>query len=482
MKKAKQQEEVVVEVKQEQKKEESVIMKEESKKEQEEVKKEKQEENKPVKSINFPELVDVVLDPDGKVVYLVKDKDNLSISRRWITKEEIFITPSKTKMPFKLVNAGDVFYRYYSKMYRKPLYKKVENYFRKACYLTDEQFLLVSLYVFATYLRDHKDIRYMPIILFFAEPERGKTRIGRSMINISYRGIHTVNLLAPSIFRYTNDHRASIFFDVMDFWNDTLKSGIKDIFLLGFEKGATISRVLYPDRGAFDDTKAYDVFGPMIIATNQAVHHILGTRCIEISTPNMPGEYTDYLATDKVVLNLKAMLTVWKAEVMDNPLPLVEKVDGINGRLWDISQTLLKVCKMVCPEKYDILISALLKQAKGRAEDKKESVEGRIINIIYELSTRTFSKWIMLSAVLDRLNDDLPERNKYTSQRLGRKLKALGVETDRTTGRSRLAIDQPVLDKLYDQYGCKISNEVDTDDRENSENSDNTEKLIRLVQ
>src|SRR5271157_230093 len=69
-----------------------------------------------------------------------------------------------------------------------------------------------------------------------------------------------------------------------------------------------------------------------------------------------------------------------------------------------------------------IFVNALLKQAGRKAEDKKESLVARIINIIYKLSTNAVTNWIMTSSVLDRLNDDLPERNKYTSQRLGRKL------------------------------------------------------------
>ena len=55
--------------------------------------------DKPIKSIHFPELVDAVLTPDDKVVYLVKEKGKLSIRRQWITKEEILKPPSKTKMP-----------------------------------------------------------------------------------------------------------------------------------------------------------------------------------------------------------------------------------------------------------------------------------------------------------------------------------------------------------------------------------------------
>lgn len=151
---------------------------------------------------------------------------------------------------------------------------------------------------------------------------------------------------------------------------------------------------------------------------------------------------------------------------------------GINGRLWDISKPLLITCKMVCPEKYDLLVNALLKQAQSRVQAKAQSLEGRIIEIIHELSSNAVTPWIMTSAVLDKLNDGLSEIKKYNAHWLGRKLKMMGVDTERTTGRSRILLDQPELKKLYEQYGC---NEMVMDDEENSENSDNYDEAVRLV-
>lgn len=435
-------------------KEEKGIEKKEAEVIKEEKKETKKKKEKYTKSINFPGLVDVASDPDGKVVYLIKENGKISISREEITDEEVLIPPGKKNMPFELADAGKVLYHFYSKTFEEDFYSQVEDYFRKACYLEDDQFLLVSLYVFLTYLRDHKDVRHMPIYLFFAVPERGKTRIGRSITNIAYRGVHTVNLNPAGTFRYMNDHRASIFFDVMDLWTDVVKHNVRDIFLTGFHKGATISRVLYPERGPFNDTVIYEIYGPMIIATNEAVNHILGTRCIEISTPNMPGEYTNYLANDRVVLELKALLTAWKAKLIDEQLPLVKKVSGIDGRLWDISKPLLSVCKWVCPGRYDELVNALLKQAKSRVEDKGESLEGRIVNIIHKLSKSRAGNVIMTSEIEIKLNDGLPEAMHTSAKTLGRRLKALGIKTDRLTGRSRVTIEQGVLEKLYEQYDC----------------------------
>jgi hypothetical protein len=64
----------------------------------------------------------------------------------------------------------------------------------------------------------------------------------------------------------TQNLGATLFFDVLDIWNKAQKAGTEDILLLRYEKGATVPRVLYPDRGPFRDTVYYDIYGPTIVA------------------------------------------------------------------------------------------------------------------------------------------------------------------------------------------------------------------------
>ena len=72
---------------------------------------------KPILSANFPGLVDLVLDPDGNVKYLVKSGEDLSIRKNWIMEGDIFIPPNKKDIPFELVDVGDVLWKYYSRSY-----------------------------------------------------------------------------------------------------------------------------------------------------------------------------------------------------------------------------------------------------------------------------------------------------------------------------------------------------------------------------
>ena len=266
------------------------------------------------------------------------------------------------------------------------------------------------------------------MLLFFAVPERGKSRTGKSITYISYRGIHVVDLREANLFRFSQNLKATIFFDLMDLWKKAEKNGAEDILLLRYEKGAQASRVIYPEKGAFNDMVFYDVYGSTLIATNKAVHKILSSRCININMPNKPGDYEN--PTPEKAQELKERLTAWRARVMNKPLPEIDLIQGLNGRLWDISKPLLQVCRLVYSQGFDELKNALLEVAGQRVEDKKESIEGQIIATLQELSPKGLTEWIIkTSDLLKGLNEERPDTHKLTSQYVGKKLKVMGLHT-----------------------------------------------------
>ena len=75
----------------------------------------------------------------------------------------------------------------------------------------DEYYDLVAAWVFHTYLLE--PVQYSPIICLFAVPERGKSRTGKGMINVAYRGVHVESLIDASLVRVANNLNASIFFN-----------------------------------------------------------------------------------------------------------------------------------------------------------------------------------------------------------------------------------------------------------------------------
>jgi len=398
----------------------------------------------------FPGLVDLV-NADGEVAFLIKEDGCLQVTSIWEIDERLYSPPERQYLPFELPRAREV-EEWYQMDNDKRLFEDLMVYLKRFSFLPDNLWVLVACKVFLSYIQDHPDIHYMPMLLFWAVPERGKSRTGKAIIYVVFRGVHLVDLREANLFRYSEDLKATLFLDIMDLWKKAERNRAEDILLLRYEKGARAARVLYPERGSFKDMVHYDIYGPTIIATNEPVHFMLDTRCIPITMPNKPADYEN--PTPEKAQELKERLTAWRARVMDKPLPEIETIQGLNSRIWDISKPLLQVCKLVYPEGLETLKDALLEIAGQRLEDKKASIEGQIVSIIAELSPEGLHEWeIETQEILAKLNSERPEGRKLTSQWLGKKLTAMGLSKRKSHGVSVRTVDSNTLEALKIQYG-----------------------------
>lgn len=414
----------------------------------------------------FEGLIDIVLNDDNQPAYLVKEGESLGMKTTHdFDEKSSVVPPKKEKIPFDLIRGKEVINWYLNDDHQK-LFGDVTEYLKRFSYTTDDQFLILGCFAFLTYLQDHTGIDYLPTIYFCAAPEHGKTRTGKSMTGLCYRGLHCVDLRETNIFRFSDYFQSTLFFDIMDLWNKIERTDSRDVFLLRNERGATVSRVLNPDKGHFDDMTNFKIFGATIIASNKDVHVILGTRCIPIDMPNMPDYYEN--PSPAKATDIKARLIAWRAHYMDKPLPEIKIVQAITGRLWDISKPLLQVCKMVCPQRYEELIATIISIAERRKAEKSESFEAKIISIIRELYVAekyaSFIDPVTIGTgrVLQRVNDGLKEEFKMSSQGFGRRLKAIGIKTTITGGYSKIRIDEKTLGDFMQQYGLEIGSQENT--------------------
>jgi hypothetical protein len=438
----------------------------------------KETEIKTTLEANLPGLVDVVLDGDVPVFLFNRD-GKITLEREVvISLDEKKLPPGKEHFPFPLLQAEEV-----AKAYQREddaLFDDVLSYLKRHSYLTEEQYLICTAYVFLTYIYKHKDVFYTPIILFFAVPERGKTRTGRAMIYISYRGVHSVDLRETNLFRFSHNLGATLFLDTMDVWRKAEKNGSEDVLLLRYEKGATVARVLWPEKGQFKDTKYFSVYGPTIIASNEALHKILSSRCIPFSMPNRPGFYEN--PTPEGGMPLRARLTAFRMRAMTATLPTVDTIDELTGRLWDICQPLLQICKMVQSDRYEDFVGAMIGVAAQRGDDSRESYEGQIVQILFSQFPDSVEYFeIGVKDVKELFNENLPpEVPNKTPHWIGKKLKALGLKTKRVGGNYNVLLSRDEIDILSAQYGlsdkscksCKsLTNEIHTDNEAGLKNS-----------
>jgi len=413
-------------------------------------------------SARLPKLVDLVSDK-GRPIYLFLLDDGL------VTTDEIneTVPPKREQIPFALVEAEEVKRRFRDDN-DEELFAAVDRYLRRFAHLSDDQRLILTAYVFASYIQDHKDVQYLPIIYLYAVHERGKTRAGQAAIYLMYRGLHMVDIREANVFRHAEYFAASIFFDLMDVGKKLDRNDSHDVILHRCEKGAIVTRT-NPDKPPFQDQKNYQVYGPTILASNEAVHAILESRCLPISMANRPGRYEK--PTPDKAADLKARLTAWRARSMFRELPTIDYPE-ISGRLWDITDPLFRVCALVSPGRLEALRQAVINIDIAKKEEAQSTLEGRIVKAIIDLSIDPVGAgapdWtIAIQDITDALNQGRPDNYKIGNERVGRKVKAMSIPRVRTGARRYAAMTVEIYEILLQQYGfmhtsCKSGTTVTT--------------------
>ena len=404
-------------------------------------------------SARFPGLIDVCQAEDGQLLYLVcQNGEYLLMESAMVNSSEV-MPPDKEHFPFILPQAETVME--YLKRDDANLYHDVLSYLKRFSALDDHQWSVVAHFIFLTYLHDHTDIFYCPILLFNAVAERGKSRTGKSVSYLSYRGIHLSELREANILRYCENLQSMLFFDIMDVWKKAVQNRCEDLLLGRFEKGQKASRVLYPDKGAFRDMKHYEIYGPTIIVSNEQLHKILDTRCLSITMPNLPGNYEN--PQPETARHLKARLTAWRGKHLTTSLPQMEPIQGISGRLWDIAKSLFLVNSLLDVEN-ETLIDTIISIDNERSESKQDSIEGRLVAIIREITAeegleRFTDINIKASSIVKHLNEGKPQDKQYTPQWVGRKLKCMSIHHRTVNGRSEIVLTRKEYKTLLGQYG-----------------------------
>lgn len=410
----------------------------------------------------FPGLVDLVHDDNGKVRYLIKEGDSLRLAESWQdTDGNTYVPPADKFIKFLLPNATRVM-NLYNKADDKQLFEDLLKFFKRFSYLEDDVWPIIVLAVFLSYIQDHPDVHYIPVIYFFAVAERGKSRTAKTILSVGYRGQHLTDIRPANIFRFSQNLGATIFFDVTDLWKSAEKADGHDILLGRFEKGCQVVRVLSPDKGPFADQTYFDIYGSTVVATNEPANLTFESRCLSITMPNRPGEYENL--SPEMGLPFKERLTAWRARMMDRRLPHVDPIPGISGRLWDISRPLFQLESMIAPNAFEQMKKVILEMAGHKIEDKKSSLEGKIVEAIRYCAdfNGDSESTIPVSKIRDEVNSGVLERYHHTPQKIGKRIESLSIRTKNIDGRSQVCISESQLKLLMEQYGLLVTQDEET--------------------
>lgn len=260
------------------------------------------------------------------------------------------------------------------------------------------------------------------------------------------------------MFRWSEDLRATLFLDVRDLWSKAEKRGADDILLSRFEKGLRVSRVLYPEKGPFQDTRNFNVFGPTILATNEPLHDILDTRCIPIVMPQTTRKFSTPV-TPETALPLKERLVEFRSRHMGKALPFSE--NPASGRLGDILKPLIQIIRLTDPPRESEFLKLVKEIERGRKMDKSQSLEAEILEAIMLQKGNVERGFLPVSFILETLNLGRPERFRLSPQKVGRKLKSLGFEPGKTgEGNAAVRYDEAKIARLRQTYGLGETKET----------------------
>ncbi|MBN1871357.1 MAG: toprim domain-containing protein, partial [Candidatus Omnitrophica bacterium] len=422
---------------------------------------------KPVYTAFFDGLIDVV-EEDGKPVFLIKEDDDLFIVPNIRKDGLLYFPPPKEQIPWLLPRAEEILKLYEAESKNsseendRALYDELLVYHKTISELPEDGYYdLIAAWDLHSYLLE--TIEYSPIICLFAVPERGKSRTGKGMIHVAFRGIHVESLRDAYLVRVANDLRASLFFDVKDIWKKAEKNGSEDILLHRFEKGAKVPRVLFPDKGAHRDIVYYSIFGPTIIGTNEGIHRILETRAIPINMPDTTKRFEDDV-TPLRALSLKEKLVTFRARHYGEVLPPIPK--PASGRLGDILKPIQQIIRLVRPEREPAFLKLVKKLESGKLIEKADTIEAQILTVVSNLRSSVDRGMLSVKEITDRFNEDRSDKYKVTYHRIGRRLSAMGFEKVRTgSGASAIVWDEEKLERIKGSYGLGETSETpDTSD------------------
>jgi len=362
-----------------------------------------------------------------------------------------FYPPPRESLPFKVLPRADEVIKHVNTDKDDSLYDDLITYHKSISELPDETFHdLLACWDLHTYLIE--SFHYSPLVWLYAIPERGKSRTGKGCIYVAYRGIHVESVREAYLFRIANDLGATIFFDVRDIWEKAKKQNSEDILLQRFEKGAIVPRVLHPDKGPFEDTKFYDIFGATLIATNEPVHKIMETRTLMITMLESAKNF-DTPVTPENAINLKERLVAFRARHMSSMIPDINKPS--RSRLGDILKPLMQMIMLIKPSREKAFLSLIRNLEHNRKTQLSESNEASILKAVIAKQSSVMNGLLAVSSITTSINSNLSLLHQITPHKVGRNLDAMGLgfQKHRKNTGSHIEWDDTLIKTLSTKYG-----------------------------
>lgn len=316
----------------------------------------------------------------------------------------------------------------------KILLSEIDSFIYKWLDISDIARKFFSYYVLQTWV--YENFHSIGYARALGDLGTGKTRFLDVIGMLCYKPmIMTGAVGAAPIFRIMDKHRGTLVIDEANFAQTDETAAILQIFNSGYEQGKPVIRV---DKDDFSKFQIFNPFCPKVFGTRKKfTDAALESRCYtevltQTSRDDIPALLSDGFFKELETLTSKLLdFRLKNINVIKPDETLQADFLGIEMRLIQKALPLAAIVK-TDPEAYKEFVEYIRASQEELIEDRQGSWEGMIVGAIlclYEdgLSTNPLEN-ILISGddIAVKLNEDLPEKRKTNSQKVGKMLKTLG--------------------------------------------------------
>lgn len=335
------------------------------------------------------------------------------------------------------------------------LLQVIQTFIHKYVDLTQFGEVLSSYYVLLSWVYDNFET--IPYLRFLGDYGNGKTRALKVIGSLCYKALFAGGSITPSpIFRLIEQLHGTLVIDEADFTQSDHAAEIVKILNCGYTKGLPVIRT---EGDKKREPKAFDVFGPKIIATRKQFDDLaLESRCLtEVMKGNPRLDIPLQLPKtfEEEATQIRNMLLMFRfryygAIELDDKL----RIDGVEPRINQITMPILAILEDEQErEKLRIYIIEYDKALKTRRSDE---LPARILNTIIGLHVQNSP--LEHKTIAELVNVELDQ--VISATKIGQVNAAdLELETKKINGHTQFIWNESKIRNLCVRYGIEFGTE-----------------------
>jgi hypothetical protein len=340
---------------------------------------------------------------------------------------------------------------------------RTEQFLRDFVELPHEQlYLVVSLFVGHTYFVDiHFDVT--PILFAFGLLECGKSRLGHLVSLISYRGERCTSPTEATLFRAAEAFKSTLIIDEVKLWGRDGNPQVANLIKSRYKRGMKVSRCNMNKSGE-DAIDYFDVYAPLMVYSTESMPIIIKSRCITLIMQQNINPVVEKEINLSETEWIRKQWTLQRFQWMGKKLPDVES--KARRRLREITQPLLRVCKIMDESRLEEVIDFIDYMKMRKSEEEGETTEVEILRKIYKQRGLTVNEKFKTADIVEALNRYRSEKDKYSSKYVSTCISRMGFEKTRFHGgRQGFRFDKELIKRLCTKYKLEeLDNEIGISD------------------